>query len=169
VQCPYCGGDSRVLDSRGSADSVRRRRECQECERRFTTYEVFRLELRVTKRDGTNEPFERDKLLGALRRVTWDRTVSDKAREDLVRGMEAELADSGAQVIASATLAERLHARLRELDAIAAARFGANYQLDDGTVRFVREEDTSQLALPMVAPPAGAEEQPPERKSRKKK
>ena len=168
MQCPYCGGDSRVLDSRASADSIRRRRECQECERRFTTYEVFRLELRVTKRDGTSAPFERDKLLAAIDRVAWDRPVSAKARQDLVRGMEAELADSGVQVVSSATLAERLYARLRELDLVAGARFGANYQLDDGTLRFVREEDTSQLQLPIVAPVAEPEPAPAERKRKKK-
>jgi transcriptional repressor NrdR len=158
-----------VLDSRGSGDSVRRRRQCEECERRFTTYETFRLELRVDKRDGRSENFDRDKLLAVMERLTRDRPVTRKAREDLVRGLETELADSGASVVTSASLAERLHRRLVELDRIAAARFATNYQLDDGTIRFTRDEDSSQLTLPVVAPePEPASPAEPPRARRRK-
>ncbi|HEU4614929.1 MAG TPA: transcriptional regulator NrdR, partial [Kofleriaceae bacterium] len=79
MQCPYCSGDSSVTETRVTADGLRRRRVCTVCKRRFTTYEkVGAPALKVTKRDGSVEPFEGDKLFHALQRVAAHRTaVSD--------------------------------------------------------------------------------------------
>lgn len=147
-----------MLDSRGASDVVRRRRECLSCGRRFTTYErLAEPEVRVVKRGGREvQPFDRAKLDRVVERVTRGRPVGDKARRDLVRGLEAELIDSGVETVTSAQLAERLLAKLRELDALAAQRFASNYQQEDGTIRTSDEPPSPQLALPVIAPPASS-------------
>jgi transcriptional repressor NrdR len=154
VECPYCGADSRVLDSRRSGDDVRRRRECLECERRFTTYErVAQPEIRVAKRSAREgEDFDRKKLLRVVLRVTRGRPVGRKACDDLVRGLEAELVDSGVQTIEASRLAERLYERLRELDGLAADRFASNWVQEDGSIRFADERSSPQLPLPITTP-----------------
>jgi transcriptional repressor NrdR len=144
---------------------VRRRRQCKECGRRFTTYETFRLELRVEKRSGASEDFDRGKILRVIEKLTWDRHVGRKTCEDLVRGLEAELSDSGEPVVASAALAQKLYARLVELDTVAAQRFASNYVTEDGTVRIARDP-SPQLTLPVMAAPA---EPTPPRAPRKRK
>jgi len=89
VQCPYCNGDSAVLDSRTSSEGVRRRRSCNECKRRFTTYERLAApSIRVTKRSGRTEPFDADKILQVLRRISRDRPAVQDA--DVVRLAELE-------------------------------------------------------------------------------
>ena len=142
---------------------MRRRRQCKECGRRFTTYETFRLELRVTKRNGETEDFDRDKLLRVVEKVTWDRNVGRKTREDLVRGLEAELSDGGEPVVSSATLAQKLYDRLVALDDLAARRFAANYLAEDGSVRIARDP-SPQLTLPAVASPDPVPPPPPRRR-----
>src|SRR5262249_34933421 len=147
-------------------DAVRRRRECMTCGRRFTTYErLAPAEIRVHKRDGSVEAFSRDKLVRLLARLARERPVGDGAREDLVRGLEAEILDAGVHALTSAQVADRLLVRLRELDPIMAARFASNYTGDDGTVRTSTTEPSPQLALDLSAPPE--EEEPPARKRRK--
>jgi len=155
VECPYCAADSRVLDSRRSGDDVRRRRECLECARRFTTYErVAQPEIRVVKRAGREgEDFDRRKLLRVVQRVTRGRPVTTRACEDLVRGLEAELVDAGVQTIESSRLSEKLLGRLRELDGLAADRFASNFIQEDGSVRFGGDDPSPQLPLP-IAPAA---------------
>jgi transcriptional repressor NrdR len=167
VECPYCGADSRVSDSRPAADGVRRRRECLECERRFTTYErLAPPEIRVEKRGGASEDFDRDKLLAVVERVTRGRAIAEKARRDLVRGLEAQLVDEGAKTVPSWLLAERLLLRLRELDALAATRFASNYTQEDGTIRIAHDEPSPQLELPAVAPPTVPPAEPPRRRKK---
>ncbi len=155
VQCPYCGSDSRVLDSRPGVDQVRRRRECQECTRRFTTYEkLAESEIIVAKRGGGQEPFDRDKLLRVAERVARGRKLAETTLRDLVRGLEAGLLDVGARTVASATIAERLLERLRVLDDVVAERFASNYRHDDGTVRMSDDVPSPQLDLLSAMPPA---------------
>jgi len=164
VECPYCGSDSRVLDSRGVSGQVRRRRQCMSCERRFTTYErIADPEIRVVKRDGDTEPFDREKLLRVVARVTRGRPASDKDRHDLVRGLEAELVDAGVTVVSSGQIADRLLARLRELDAMAAQRLAMNYLADDGRIVTRADEATTQLPL-ALEPPAPPNRRPGKRK-----
>jgi transcriptional repressor NrdR len=154
VECPYCGADSRVLDSRASVEAIRRRRQCHDCGRRFTTYErVAPPEIRVLKRGGRVEPFDRAKLAAVVARLTHDRPVGAQAAADLVRGLEAELVDAGVQSVTSGQLADRLLARLDALDALAARRFASNYLQEDGSLRTADADLPSpQLALPMAGP-----------------
>jgi transcriptional repressor NrdR len=150
VECPYCGNDSRVLDSRGGKETVRRRRECLACARRFTTYErLAPSEIRVVKRDGATEPFDRDKLTALVARLARDRPVSAKSGVDLVRGLEAELVDAGVGTVTSSQVADRLLARLGELDALMAQRFASNYRREDGTIRTAPDAPSPQLSFPI--------------------
>ena len=151
MNCPFCGEDSRVLDSRPSSGEIRRRRECIACARRFTTYERRApLEIHVAKR-GSRPPedFDHEKLLGCVLRVTRGRPVTREACENLVRGLEAELYDAGAPAISSGRLATRMLDKLRALDPVAAARFASNYTGQDGIVRTERADEPPQLALPL--------------------
>jgi transcriptional repressor NrdR len=163
VECPYCGSDSRVLDSRGVANQVRRRRQCLSCERRFTTYErLADPDIRVLKRDGETEAFDREKLLRVVERVTRGRPATDKDRHDLVRGLEAELVDAGGTVVTSGQIADRVLLRLRELDPLAAARFAGNYLDDAGRIVTRAVEAKAQLPLPLETPA------PPNRRGKRK-
>ena len=166
--CPYCSSDSRVLDSRATSDAVRRRRECLTCGRRFTTYErLAPSEIRVLKRDGATEPFSRDKLVAVLARLARDRPVGRRALEDLARGLEAEIVDAGIHTLATSQIADRLLARLRELDPLMEGRFASNYLTDTGAIRTAGNEPSLQLPLPMPAEDELPEEEPrPRRRKR---
>lgn len=130
--------------------------------RRFTTYErLAPSEMRVIKRDGSAEPFSRDKLHAVLDRLARDRPVSRRACDDLVRGLEAELVDAGVHALTSGQIADRLLVRLAELDPLMVARFASNYTTDDGTVRTASTEPSPQLALPIPEGPAYEEEHQP--------
>lgn len=164
-----------MLDSRGSAETIRRRRECMECARRFTTYErVAPPEIRVQKRgEGGTQPFERDKLLRVVQRVVRGRDVSARACADLVRGLEAQLVDEGAATVASSLLADRLLAKLRELDPLAAQRFASNYLQEDGSIRTADDGPSPQLQFQVVTsitpaqPPAEDDAPEPRRRRRR--
>jgi transcriptional repressor NrdR len=156
-----------VLDSRPGTDQVRRRRECSDCSRRFTTYEkLAESELTVQKRSGRLEPFDRDKLEKVVLRVARNRRLAEKALRDLVRGLEAELLDVGARTVPSAQIAEKLLERLVALDAVSAERFSANYRQDDGSLRFRDEEASPQLELLPPAPEPAVDAPPPRRRGR---
>jgi transcriptional repressor NrdR len=138
-------------------DQVRRRRECQECTRRFTTYEkLAESEIIVAKRGGGQESFDRDKLLRVVERVARGRKLAESSLRDLVRGLEAELLDVGARTVASATIAQRLLTRLGALDGVAAERFASNYRQEDGSVRMTDDEPSPQLDLLAAVPVAAA-------------
>ncbi len=154
MQCPYCSGDSSVTETRVTADGLRRRRVCTVCKRRFTTYERLGAPgLKVTKRDGSVEPFDGDKLLAALRRVAAHRqAVRDDDLRRLARDIEATLVDSGRKSVVWSDIVALALARLGNVDAIAAARLAANYTDESGAVRFEAEAsgaDTNQLGLPL--------------------
>ena len=154
MQCPYCGGDSSVTETRVTADGMRRRRVCTVCKRRFTTYERLGAPgLRVTKRDGSVEAFDGDKLLGALRRVAAHRNVvSDEDLRRIARDIEATLVDSGRKSIAWSDIVTLALSRLETVDAVAANRLAANYTDETGAVRFDRsapEQPSPQLGLPL--------------------
>ncbi len=130
MHCPYCGyGDSKVIDSRTVSESVRRRRRCLKCERRFTTYE--RLEpygLLVVKKDGRREAFSRDKLLTGLRKAFEKRPLSAEAVEKVVDEIESEVQALGKAEVPSTLIGEIVMERLRQLDEIAYIRFASVYR-----------------------------------------
>lgn len=137
MQCPYCGGDAAVLDSRTTSEGVRRRRSCGECKRRFTTYErVAAPAIKVIKRSGKTEPFDSDKITQILIRVSRDRPsfgVADATR--LAKAVEAQLVDGGAKSVGSDILATMVLDLLRELDRLCYDRFAANYMNEVGVLR----------------------------------
>jgi transcriptional repressor NrdR len=136
VQCPYCGGESNVIDSRVSADGVRRRRTCGACKRRFTTYEkVGAPSLKVMKRDQSVEPFDFDKLERVLKRVCRGRPVRDEDVRRISRDIEARLIDTGVKVVRSGEIVDLALDRLREVDRLAYSRLAANYVDEAGRLR----------------------------------
>jgi transcriptional repressor NrdR len=132
MKCPFCGGlDNKVIDSRLSqGDEVtRRRRECEACGRRFTTYERIELVLpRVVKKDGRREVFDRMKVRAGLRRACETRPVSTDSLDALVDKIERSLVESGDKEVDSSEIGERVMQRLRELDQVAYVRFASVYR-----------------------------------------
>jgi transcriptional repressor NrdR len=145
MRCPACGErDSRVVDSRDLDDAatIRRRRECNICGSRFTTYE--RLEaarLVVLKRDGTRQDWDRAKLIGGLRKALTRRPVPDGAAEQAADEIEAELRSEGMTEIPSSRIGQLAMAKLRELDHIAYIRFASVYQSFEDLEDLKREVD----------------------------
>jgi transcriptional repressor NrdR len=155
VQCPYCGGDSSVTETRVTADGMRRRRVCNVCKRRFTTYEKLGAPgLKVSKRDGGVEAFDGDKLFSALRRVAAHRsTVADDDLRRIARDIEATLVDSGRKSITWSDIVTLALSRLENVDPVSAQRLAANYTDETGAVRFDRsavEQPSPQLGLPLT-------------------
>jgi transcriptional repressor NrdR len=132
MRCPFCkGDDSKVLDSRESMEGAvtRRRRQCLECNRRFTTYErIEELAPLVVKKDGRREPFDREKLLGALQKAVAKRPVSLDQLEGLVVEVEARLQERGEKEVPSHLIGEEVMRRLRAVDQVAYVRFASVYR-----------------------------------------
>ncbi|MBE3584347.1 MAG: transcriptional repressor NrdR [Limnochordaceae bacterium] len=132
MQCPFCHyPDSRVFDSRETdgGTTVRRRRECPRCGRRFTTYE--RVDLTpfvVVKRDGRREQYDREKILRGIRLACKKRPVSQDAIEELVSAVEQELQSRGEREVASRDIGALVVSKLRQLDEVAYVRFASVYQ-----------------------------------------
>ncbi|MDP9378854.1 MAG: transcriptional regulator NrdR [Chloroflexota bacterium] len=129
MRCPKCGsGDSRVVDSRDAVNAVRRRRLCENCGNRFTTYErVETLRPLVVKRDGTREEWNRTKLLEGVRIACTKRPISSARIEELVDEVEAQVAGSGRQEILTTEIGLAVMRRLRHLDEVAYIRFASVY------------------------------------------
>jgi transcriptional repressor NrdR len=132
VKCPFCQHlESKVTDSRVGAagDVTRRRRECEACGRRFTTYErVEEVLPLLVKKDGRREAFDRQKVLGGLRRACDKRAVPLARLEQVVDVIERELIDSAEKEVSSDKVGERVMAHLRELDPVAYVRFASVYR-----------------------------------------
>ena len=132
MRCPFCTHlESKVTDSRLSAvgDVTRRRRECEKCARRFTTYErVEEVLPLVVKKDGRREMFDRVKLLAGLRRACDKRDVALGRLEQIVDAVERDLIDSGEKEISAKTIGEKVMDHLRTLDDIAYVRFASVYR-----------------------------------------
>jgi transcriptional repressor NrdR len=150
MQCPNCKAvDSRVLDSRTAAGGrvTWRRRECDACKRRFTTYERMEYTLpAVIKRDGRREPFDRQKILQSLRVASKKRPISDEELDAQVENLERELAEEGAREISSRLLGERVMSCLKELDDVAYVRFASVYKSFRDIDEFIAE--MSKLVRP---------------------
>jgi transcriptional repressor NrdR len=132
VRCPYCKApDSRVVDSRdiSGGESVRRRRECMECKRRFTTYErVESAPLIVVKKDGRREEFNPEKLRQKLRVALTKRPVGEAVLEKLINRIESELMALGTKEVSSHVIGEKVLSELKELDHVAYIRFASVYR-----------------------------------------
>jgi len=129
--CPFCNQkDSRVLESRLTTEnSVRRRRQCETCDKRFTTYErVEVIQLLVVKRSGNREPYTREKLQAGVARAAAKTMITAQQVDDLVDSLENELASLSKREIPSSTLGEMALARLRSLDQVAYVRFASVYR-----------------------------------------
>lgn len=150
VKCPYCGyADSRVVDSRATDEgsSIRRRRECLECGRRFTTYEVVEdTPLVVIKKDGRRMAFDRSKLLNGLVKACEKRPVPLEKMEDTVNLIEKELRNSPEREVPSRRIGELLMKHLKELDQVAYVRFASVYREFKDIDQFVQELDALKKA-----------------------
>jgi transcriptional repressor NrdR len=149
MKCPYCGfGQDRVVDSRESkeADSIRRRRECERCEKRFTTYErIDEIPYMVVKKDGRREKFERQKVLSGLLRACEKRPVPAASLESIVDEVETFLIDSPERERSTSAIGEAIMNRLKTLDTVAYIRFASVYR-DFTDVREFKEELEQLLA-----------------------
>jgi transcriptional repressor NrdR len=143
MRCPYCGNrNDSVIDSRGSKNgsSVRRRRECLKCKRRFTTYEyVERVPLMVIKKDGRREPFEREKLIKGILVACEKRPVGVRRIEKLVDDIERYLERKHDREVASREVGEEVMKHLHELDEIAYVRFASVYRQFRDVGQFMKE------------------------------
>jgi transcriptional repressor NrdR len=130
MRCPYCGGsESRVIDSRSSAEGIRRRRQCPACSARFTTYErVQPHNLVVLKKDGRREVFSRDKLSSGIRKSCEKRPLRTGAIDKLIDDVEAELYKTGKTEFPSSSIGDLVMERLKKLDHIAYIRFASVYR-----------------------------------------
>ncbi|GAG64080.1 Transcriptional repressor NrdR [subsurface metagenome] len=150
MKCPYCSNpDTRVIDSRltDSNDSVRRRRMCQKCGKRFTTYE--RLEnqpIAVIKKDNTRQPFDRNKILSGLIRACIKRNISTEVLNKIVDDIENEISNMPSNEIQSKEIGNLVLKRLKNLDKVAYIRFASVYKQFDSIKQFTRE--LSELQKP---------------------
>jgi len=142
--CPYCGADDdRVIDSRASdgGRSIRRRRQCNACSRRFTTYERVddTARLTVVKRDAAREPFDRQKLLRSIQTAFGKRPAPDGVKRQLAEEVDEELHRLFEREVDSREIGERVAARLRAIDPIAYVRFASEYYRFENVGEIERE------------------------------
>jgi transcriptional repressor NrdR len=146
MRCPQCGArDTRVVDSRDLDDSatIRRRRECNACATRFTTYErVETARLVVVKSDGGRQEFDRDKLAAGIRKALTRRPVADGEAERAADEIEAELRATGLSEIPSSRIGSLAQDKLRDIDQIAYIRFASVYQSFEDLEDLKREVDS---------------------------
>ncbi len=132
MKCPFCShDDTRVVDSRlgKEGNNIRRRRECVDCERRFTTYERVEESLPlVVKKDGRRETFDRQKIISGIQRACEKRPVSIATIEKVVDQMELSLQESGEKEIDASQIGEAIMEALQSLDEVAYVRFASVYR-----------------------------------------
>ena len=131
MKCPYCGKENtRVIDSRPTDDSsIRRRRQCDECGKRFTTYEkVETLPLIVVKKDNNREPYDREKIVAGIVRSCHKRPISMKQINDLVDDIEGQIFNMEEKDIPTTTIGSIVMDKLKDLDEVAYVRFASVYR-----------------------------------------
>ena len=143
MKCPFCSHmESKVVDSRPAEEgsSIRRRRECLNCHRRFTTYEIMEsLPLVVVKKDGSRQSFDRNKVLSGLIRACEKRPVPYSQLEELVNEIEQVLQNEMEREISSADIGELVMERLKKVDEVAYVRFASVYRQFKDINTFMRE------------------------------
>src|SRR6476661_10552623 len=132
MKCPYCGfGHDRVVDSRESkeADSIRRRRGCESCNRRFTTYErIDEIPYMVVKKDGRREKFDRQKVMQGLVKASEKRPISMGKLAEIIDDVETKLSETSDRELSTVEIGELLMESLKRLDKIAYVRFASVYR-----------------------------------------
>jgi transcriptional repressor NrdR len=148
MKCPYCGStESEVVETRASedVDTIRRRRECLKCKKRFTTYErIENVDLVVIKKDGKREQFDRDKLKRGIVRSCEKTTVSMEAIEKIVTEVERELRGADSVEVESKKIGQMVAMRLKKIDKVAYIRFSSVFK------RFVDIEDFEEEVKRLV-------------------
>lgn len=143
MRCPKCGSsEDKVVDSREARDghAIRRRRECLKCQFRFTTYEIVeREELRVLKRNGVREPFDRSKLLGGMKKACEKRPVAIETLEQAADEIADELEQEGYREIPSSVIGAKIMRRLEEIDHVAYVRYASVYRQFEDVGEFISE------------------------------
>lgn len=143
MKCPFCGHtESRVVDSRISrdAESIRRRRECLECQKRFTTSERGEETLPlIVKKDGRREPFDRQKIFNGLKKACEKRPISVDTLEKIVSRIEQTLIESGDREVKSSVIGEKVMEELYHLDGVAYVRFASVYRQFKDINQFMKE------------------------------
>ena len=143
MKCPFCGEiDNKVIDSRLSKDSnvIRRRRECLECSRRFTTYEhIEEIPIMIIKKDGRREVFSREKIRSGIKKACEKRNISMHVIEDFIDDLERDLRETGEKEIPSTNLGEKIMIKLHEMDDVAYVRFASVYREFKDVNDFVSE------------------------------
>ena len=132
MKCPYCGEvDNKVIDSRLSKDAsvIRRRRECIDCTRRFTTYEhIEEIPIMIIKKDGRREIFNRDKVRSGIKRACEKRNISMNLIEEFIDELERDLRETGEKEIPASAIGEKIMGKLHKLDDVAYVRFASVYR-----------------------------------------
>ena len=143
MKCPFCGDqESKVVDSRHSEDgtSIRRRRECLECQRRFTTYEIVEsLPIIVVKRDGTRQSFDRNKILNAMVRAFDKRKVEMADLERITTEIEQTIQNTLEREVSTDKIGEMVMERIKSIDEVAYIRFASVYRRFQDVGSFVQE------------------------------
>ena len=143
MRCPFCGDqESKVVDSRHSEDgnSIRRRRECIACQRRFTTYEVVEsLPIIVVKRDGTRQSFDRNKILNAMVRAFDKRKVEMSDLERIATEIEQSIQNTLEREVSTDKIGEMVMERIKSIDEVAYIRFASVYRRFQDVESFVHE------------------------------
>ena len=146
MKCPYCGQiDNKVIDSRLSKDGtvIRRRRECIDCDRRFTTYEhIEEIPVTIIKKDGRREVFNREKVRQGMKRACEKRNISVETIEDFIDELERDLKEIEDKEIHAAVVGEMIMTKLKELDDVAYVRFASVYREFKDVNDFVEELKT---------------------------
>lgn len=144
MRCPFCKqDDDRVIDSRSTAGgtSVRRRRECGRCGRRYTTYERIEKTVRISviKRDGTRVPYDREKILAGVRQAAYKRPISAERLDQIVDEVEEGVFERHDKEVSSQTIGEHISAVLRRVDKVAYVRFASVYRQFEDVGDFIEE------------------------------
>jgi transcriptional repressor NrdR len=165
MRCPFCQDtENKVIDSRESHEGsvIRRRRECLQCKRRFTTYErVEELYPLIVKKDGRREAFDREKIVNGLKKACEKRPVSADQVEQTVEDIERLLQGMGEKEVASSVIGEEVMRRLRALDEVAYVRFASVYRSFRDIAEFMNElrelADQSKEGRPKPLPGKGGQ------------
>ena len=165
MQCPFCGQDhDKVVDSRSSEGgrTIRRRRECLECGRRFTTYERPEGSVRLTvmKKDGSREPYDREKVIAGIQRACYKRPVTDEQIRYIVDTAEEEIFRNFDKTVPSSFISDCLGRTLQHVDKIAYVRFASVYR-DFADVGELISEAQQARDVPQFGPGQGSLFEPP--------